>query len=156
MPEWGGAGLKIGGEEERETHFWKGVKALYRRNLIQLLEEGHALVIMAVLICKVYEVRLVHAPGVKRGEWGKVGRVAKGNRQKGEVGSERERFLGFLDGGQWVTCRDAGGCCCCRKPRARGFCPKVFICMAQVYTAGIFLKVLVYVYPYHWLNCPAT
>lgn len=47
--------------------------------------------------------------------------MAKGNREKGEVGSERERFLGFLDGGQWVTCRDADGCCGCRKPRARGF-----------------------------------
>lgn len=32
----------------------------------------------------------------------------------------------------------------------------VFICMAQVYTMGIFLKLLVYIYPYHWLNCPAT
>lgn len=79
--------MKIGKEKERETHFWKGVKALYRRNLIQLFEEGHALVIMAVLICKVYEVWLVHAPGVNRGSG------ESGKRQKGEVGSD----LGILE-----------------------------------------------------------
>lgn len=117
VPEWGVAGLKIGKEKERETHFWKGVKALYRRNLIQLFEEGHALVIMAVLICKVYEVWLVHAPGVKRGSG------ESGKRQKGEVGSD----LGILEPvvtERRVTYRDAGSCCGCRKPRARGFCPK--------------------------------
>lgn len=84
VPGWGGAGLKIGKEEERETHFWKGVKALYRRNLIQLFEEGHALVIMAVLICKVYEVWLVHAPGVDRGSGGKWEEWQKAKGRSGE------------------------------------------------------------------------
>lgn len=87
-----GAGLKIG-EEKKETHFWKGVKALYRRNLIQLFEEGHALVIMAVLICKVYEVRLVHAPGVNRGEW-EEWQKATGRREK--WGVKGREILGIL------------------------------------------------------------
>lgn len=71
-------------KKKKETHFWKGVKALYRRNLIQLFEEGHALVIMAVLICKVYEVWLVHAPGVKRGSGGKWEEWQKAKGRSGE------------------------------------------------------------------------
>lgn len=87
----GGGWVENWKRKKKETHFWKGVKALYRRNLIQLFEEGHALVIMAVLICKVYEVWLVHAPGVERGsgesrESGKSGK--SGKRQKGEVGRD--------------------------------------------------------------------
>lgn len=54
--------------EKKKTHLWKSVKALYRRNLIQLFEEGHAFVItVAVLVCKVYEVRLIHRAVVRRG-----------------------------------------------------------------------------------------
>lgn len=107
MPGWGGAGLKIGGEEERETHFWKGVKALYRRNLIQLFEEGHALVIMAVLICKVYEVWLVHAPGVKRGSGGKweEWQKATGRREKWGVKGRDSWDSWTVDSGLLVATR---------------------------------------------------